>query len=109
MRGIVLAVLVTMGGAPLIGLEWVIGFRIGSLPLAGDLFTSFLKRRMSLPPSSQASGLDQVPEALLPLFACRNLLFLTTAGLGVATALFLIGDVLASRVLYTLRLRDRPY
>jgi len=108
-RGIVLAVLVTMAGAPLIGLEWVIGFLVGSLAMAGDLFSSFLKRRIALPPSSRASGLDQVPEALFPLFACRNLLSLTTADIGAVAALFLIGDVLASRVLYTLRLRDRPY
>jgi CDP-diglyceride synthetase len=75
-RGVVLAVLGTMVGAPLIGLGWAIGFLVGSLAMAGDLASSFLKRRMALPPSSRASGLDQLPEALLPLLACRNLLSL---------------------------------
>ena len=108
-RGVVLAVLVTMAGAALIGLEWVIGFLVGSLAMVGDLVSSFLKRRMDLRPSSRASGLDQLPEALFPLFACRNLLSLTTADIGATAALFFIGEVLFSRVLYAVRLRDQPY
>jgi hypothetical protein len=45
--------------------------------MAGDLFSSFLKRRLNLPPSSPALGLDQVPESLFPLLACRYSLPLT--------------------------------
>jgi len=108
-RGIVLAVLVTTAGAPLIGLDWTIGFVVGGLAMVGDLASSFLKRRIALPPSSRASGLDQVPEALLPLLACRDLLSLTMADIGVTAALFFIGEVLLSRVFYAFRLRDRPY
>src|SRR5271169_2370853 len=48
-----------MAGAPVTGLGWVIGFLVGSLAMAGDLASSFLKHRMALPPSSRASGLDQ--------------------------------------------------
>lgn len=108
-RGVLLAVLVTMAGAPLIGLGWEVGFLVGSLAMAGDLISSFLKRRMALPPSSRASGLDQVPEALLPLLACRNPLSLTMVDIGATAALFFIGEVLLSRVFYAFRLRDRPY
>ena len=108
-RGVVLAVLVTMAGAPLIGLEWVVGFLVGSLAMVGDLISSFVKRRMALPPSSRASGLDQVPEALFPLLICRNLLSLTMTDIGAAVALFFIGEILLSRALYAFRLRDRPY
>jgi CDP-diglyceride synthetase len=108
-RGVVLAVLVTMAGAPLIGLGWEIGVLVGSLAMAGDLLSSFLKRRMALAPSSRASGLDQLPEALFPLLACRNLLSLTIADIGAGVALFFIGELLLSRVLYAFRLRDRPY
>ena len=108
-RGIVLAVLVTTAGAPLIGLDWGIGALVGSLAMAGDLVSSFLKRRMALPPSSRASGLDQLPEALFPLLVCRNPLSLTIADIGVTAALFFIGEVLLSRVFYAFRLRDQPY
>ena len=78
-RGVVLAVLVTTAGAPLIGLDWKTGLLVGSVAMAGDLVSSFSKRRLNLPPSSRASGLDQVPESLFPLLACRNLLSLAAA------------------------------
>jgi len=109
LRGVVLAVLVTTAGAPLIGLDWGIGALVGSLAMVGDLASSFLKRRMALPPSSRASGLDQIPEALFPLLACRNPLSLTMADIGITAALFFVGEVLLSRVFYAFRLRDRPY
>jgi CDP-diglyceride synthetase len=108
-RGVVLAVVVTTAGAPLIGLSWDAGFLVGSFAMLGDLFSSFSKRRLALPPSSRASGLDQVPEALLPLLACRDLLRLTAPDIVVGVIIFFLGEVLLSRVLYSFRLRDRPY
>jgi CDP-2,3-bis-(O-geranylgeranyl)-sn-glycerol synthase len=108
-RGIALAVLVTMAGAPLIGLGWRIGLLVGSFAMAGDLFSSFCKRRLGLPSSSRASGLDQVPESLLPLLACRDLLGLTAADILVCVVMFVVGEVVLSRLLYAFRLRDRPY
>ncbi len=108
-RGIALAVLVTVAGALLIGLGWRIGLLIGAFAMAGDLFSSFCKRRLGLPSSSRASGLDQIPESLLPLLACRDLLALTTADIVVCVVMFVIGEVVLSRLLYAVRLRDRPY
>jgi CDP-diglyceride synthetase len=108
-RGVVLGILVTTAGAPLIGLGWRTGLLIGSVAMAGDLVSSFSKRRLNLPSSSRASGLDQVPEALFPLLACRNLLSLTAADIGACVAVFIAGEVLLSRLLYALQIRDRPY
>ena len=108
-RGVALAVLVTMAGALLIGLGWRIGLLVGAFAMAGDLFSSFCKRRLGLPSSSRASGLDQVPESLLPLLACRDLLALTAVDIVVCVLMFVIGEVVLSRLLYAFRLRDRPY
>ena len=108
-RGVVLAVLVTTAGASLIGLGWRIGLLVGSFAMAGDLFSSFCKRRLGMPSSSRASGLDQIPESLLPLLACRDLLGLTAADILVCVVMFVIGEVVLSRLLYAFRLRDRPY
>jgi len=77
--------------------------------MAGDLFSSFLKRRLHLSPESRATGLDQVPESLFPLLACRKLLSLTALDITVTVLIFFIGAVLVSRLLYKLHLRDRPY
>lgn len=108
-RGVVLAMLVTTTGALLLGLGWEAGLLVGSFAMAGDLLSSFFKRRMNLPSSSRASGLDQIPESLLPLLACRDLLSLTAADILVCVVMFLVGEVLLSRLLYAWHLRDRPY
>lgn len=108
-RGLVLAGLVTTAAAPAIGLRWEIGLLVGGFAMAGDLFSSFCKRRLGLPTSSRASGLDQVPEALLPLLACRELLALSAADIAVCVVMFAAGEVVLSRLLYAFRLRDHPY
>jgi len=108
-RGIALSLLVSAAGAPLIGLDAGIGAAVAGAAMAGDLLSSFVKRRLGLPPSSRATGLDQIPESLFPLLACRELLSLSAADIGAAVGIFLVGEVLLSRLLYRLRLRDRPY
>jgi CDP-2,3-bis-(O-geranylgeranyl)-sn-glycerol synthase len=77
--------------------------------MAGDLLSSFMKRRLGLPPSSKAVGLDQVPESLFPLLACRQAFSLTLLDITAGTALFVVGELLLSPVLFRLRIRDRPY
>jgi CDP-2,3-bis-(O-geranylgeranyl)-sn-glycerol synthase len=64
---------------------------------------------MKLPESSRAIGLDQVPESLFPLLACRRALSLTILDTAVAVVTFFVGEILISRILYRFRLRDRPY
>jgi len=77
--------------------------------MAGDLFSSFLKRRMRLPAGGRATGLDQVPESLFPLLACRAALSLTLLDIAVGVGIFLVGEVVLSRLLFKAHLRDRPY
>jgi CDP-archaeol synthase len=110
LRGILFAVLVTAASAPLLlGLEWKVGVAIGGGAMAGDLFSSFLKRRMHLLPSSRSTGLDQIPEALVPLLLCRHTLSLTALDIAVGVAIFFVGEVLLSVLFYKLHLRERPY
>ena len=108
-RGVLSSILVTSALAPTIGLEWEIGALVGSTAMAGDLFSSFLKRRFRLPPSSRATGLDQIPEALLPLLACRSVLALTVVDITVGVVLFFLGGLALSRVLYKLGIRGHPH
>jgi CDP-archaeol synthase len=108
-RGLVSAVLVTSASAPLIGVTWQTGALIGSLAMAGDLVSSFLKRRLKLPSSSKATGLDQVPESLLPALACRGLLALSVLDIAVCVLVFFVGEIVLARLSYWLHFRDRPY
>lgn len=109
MRGVLSSILVTSVCAPFVGLEWKIGIVVASAAMAGDSFSSFVKRRLGLPPSSRATGLDQVPESLFPLLSCRSMLALTIADIAMAVVLFFVGEIVLSRLLYRLRVRGHPY
>ena len=108
-RGILVSVLITTASAPLIGLDLTIGAIVAGAAMAGDLFSSFVKRRLNSPPSSQALGLDQVPESLFPMLACRDALSLTIADIALAVGIFFIGALILSRFLFRAHLRDEPY
>ena len=108
-RGVVVSLLVTALGAMLLGFQFWLGLLVASAAMAGDLLSSFLKRRLRLAPSSKATGLDQIPESLFPLLACRFVLSLTWIDIAVGCSIFFAGEVLFSRFFFWLRLRDRPY
>ena len=108
-RGILVSIFITSACAPLIGFTFKIGFLVAASAMAGDLLSSFLKRRLSLQPSSQAMGLDQIPESLFPLLACRLPFSLTALDIVAGIAIFFVGEILLSRVLFRLRVRDQPY
>jgi len=108
-RGIVISLLVTALGAILLGLQFWLGLLVASTAMAGDLLSSFLKRRLHLAASSKATGLDQIPESLFPLLACQSALSLSALDIAVACAIFFVGQVLFSRLFFWLGLRDRPY
>lgn len=108
-RGVVLSILATAIGAPWIGLDWTIGLLVATTAMIGDLFSSFTKRRMKLAPGSMALGLDQIPESLLPTVACRWILPISVLDIAFVVVLFFVGELVISRALYTLNIRDRPY
>lgn len=108
-RGIVVSVLATPLAAALVGLGWQIGLLVAVAAMIGDLLSSFIKRRFGFPPSSMAIGLDQIPESLLPFLAARLLLQVTFLDVAIGTAIFFVGSLAVSRILFKLHVRDEPY
>jgi CDP-diglyceride synthetase len=108
-RGIVLSILITTGFAPVLGLEWKIGLMAATMAMVGDLFSSFLKRRLKIPPSNGATGLDQIPESLFPALACRSMLSLTMLDITSVVVIFSVGEMVLSRLLFKWHVRDRPF
>jgi CDP-2,3-bis-(O-geranylgeranyl)-sn-glycerol synthase len=108
-RGVAAALLASTLGALIIGMPARVGALVGAGAMAGDILSSFIKRRLDLAPSSRATGLDQIPESLLPLLACRLMLPLTASDIAAVVAIFFVGEIVLSRALYRLHLRDRPY
>jgi hypothetical protein len=108
-RGILVSIFVTSACAPLLGLTLKLGLVVATMAMAGDLFSSFLKRRLGLQPSSRVVGLDQIPESLFPLLACSQAFSLTALDIIAGTAIFFVGEVVLSRALFRLHVRDQPY
>jgi hypothetical protein len=108
-RGAVVSVTGTTLAAPLLSLDAAVGILVGTTAMLGDLFSSFLKRRLDFGPSSRATGLDQIPESLFPLLACSCVLSLHAFDILVGVATFFIGAAFLSPIFHRIGIRDRPF
>ena len=108
-RGVLLSPLATGASATLLGLPVGVGVVVGAGAMAGDLLSSFLKRRLGVPSSGRMLGLDQIPEALLPLLAVADKFALTWPTIGWMVVGFVVLELGLSPVFYRLGIRNRPY
>lgn len=108
-RGVVVSELATSICAALMGLGWGVGVLIATFAMAGDLFSSFVKRRLHLASSSRAIGLDHIPESLFPLLASKLLLPLSILDVVAGVTIFVVGALILSPLLFKLNLRDQPH
>lgn len=108
-RGVIAAVITSSLIAYLLGFTWTFGMIIGSLVMLGDLLASFIKRRLGLPSSSQAPGLDQIPESLIPLFYSASIFNLGWQSILLTVVAFWVSEILLSRLLFKLGVRRHPY
>ena len=95
--------------ALLLGMELRIGLLISAGVIGGDLFSSFIKRRLGMKVSSMAVLLDQVPESLFPYLLVMDLLELPWREVGAAVLSFTVFELLISRFLYWIHIRKQPY
>ena len=98
-RGVVGAVLATAAIAPLFNLTVPEGAAFAMLAMSGDLFSSFIKRRLGIASSRSVPLLDQLPETLLPLWGMQTALGASASEIVLAIALFIVIDLLLSRLI----------
>lgn len=108
-RGLLAGLAAVTAAAVAMGHPWWLGAQFALASLVGDAASSFCKRRLAIQPSGQALGLDQIPEALLPLLVCYRSLGLDPLGVLLLVTLFTLGQVLVSPLMYRLGIRRRPY
>jgi CDP-2,3-bis-(O-geranylgeranyl)-sn-glycerol synthase len=108
-RGVLLAPLATGASAALVGLPAGVGVVVGAAAMLGDLLSSFVKRRLGVPSSGMMVGVDQIPEALLPLLAVAGEYALTWPAIGWIVAGFVVLELALSPVFFRLGIRNRPY
>jgi CDP-2,3-bis-(O-geranylgeranyl)-sn-glycerol synthase len=108
-RGVVVSIAFTSVIGLLLGFDLSIGAALASLSMLGDLASSFVKRRLGFDSHAQAFGLDQIPEALLPLLVLQKPLGLTWIDILLVVLAFVLLGVLLSRMLYKIGIREQPH
>jgi len=108
-RGLISGVALPTMLAPLLGWPPQHGTLIGASAMLGDLCSSFVKRRLALPPEARATGLDQLPEALIPTLIATTFLSINGWELIVIPVTFMLIEISISPLLYRLHLRNKPY
>lgn len=108
-RGIFSSLLATPVVAVLLGYSVEAGLMVAIYVVIGDLFSSFIKRRLSMEPSSMAPLLDQVPESFIPAFMLRQTFNLDILSVIWLVLIFITIELLLSYILYRWGVRKRPY
>jgi CDP-2,3-bis-(O-geranylgeranyl)-sn-glycerol synthase len=97
-RGLILGTLACGATAWLLQYPLLLGIAFGLLSLAADSASSFVKRRLRLRPGAEIPGLDQLPEALVPLVVLSGPLGLPLTDSVVIAVVFMLLDIAAVRV-----------
>jgi len=87
-----------------LGIHWVLGVEFAALSMLGDAASSVWKRRRGRQPGEDDPGLDQLPEALVPLVALQGPLGLGWRQILLVTTGFAILNLISLRVRHPRRL-----
>jgi uncharacterized protein len=111
-RGVLAGILAgTLVGLAL-DFPWWVGMGTGALSMAGDLYSSFLKRRLSFVSGDVVPGLDQLPEGIFPFLILAPFFSLSFVYALLCVAVFGIGayfgSVFLNRVLLGIPSKSYP-
>lgn len=88
---------------------FVFGLLFGLLALAGDLLSSFIKRRLGLKASARMPWLDQVPEAAFPVLLAMGWGLVDAWAALFIVVFFTLSNMWISPLLYRLGIRREPH
>ena len=108
-RGVIFSIVFTASFSPVLGLPLKTGLIIAALAMLGDIFSSFIKRRLGYPPSAMALGLDQIPESLFPLLVVFRQYHIAIEDVFFLVLTFIVVELVVSRILFRFHIRNKPY
>ncbi len=108
-RGLIASIMLTTGVAWLLDYSLQTGVLIALAAMVGDVFSSFIKRRLHMKSSSMAPLLDQIPESLFPLLLMREQFALDAVSIVILLCGFIVLELVLSQILYRLGIRKTPY
>lgn len=92
-----------------LGYPWQMGAAAGAAAMAGDLCSSFFKRRLGIVPSGRAPIIDKLPEAMFPALILMQWMPLTFLEVLAAVLLFMLLELPLSIALFHMGIREKPY
>lgn len=107
LRGIGSSFLATALVTAILGYGWSVGVGIAAAAMAGDLVSSFTKRRLGLQSSHDVYGLDQIPESFFPGVLYRHLFQMSWINLMLVVVVFFVLDVVLTEWVRRLESRSR--
>ena len=108
-RGLLSSMIATTLLAKLLGVDYFTGLQVSVLAMLGDLFSSFIKRRLGKKPGTRFLLLDQIPESLLPAVLLMRQFSLDWGQVMVLVLAFIIIGQCLSFILYRLGVRKKAY
>ena len=108
-RGIIASIAATVAVSYLLYHEVAIGLFIALLAMCGDLFSSFIKRRLKKSSGSQMFLLDQLPESTFPALLLLYLHHIDLMQVISIVTGFIILELLLSILLFRVGIRKHPY
>lgn len=108
-RGLLSSIVLTSAVAVIVGVGFTIGVLVALGAMSGDLMASFIKRRLSMAPSSMALFLDQIPESLIPAMFLMHIYTLSWLDVTVIVVMFTCIELILSVLLYKIGIRKHPY
>jgi hypothetical protein len=103
-RGLLAALIITATIGWIFSYPIMVGIKIAVAAMLGDILSSFIKRRLKKPSSTRVLLLDQLPECLLPLLLMQKEFDLTWQMMIIVSALFLMIEIMLSKVLHKLNI-----
>lgn len=83
--------------------------RVAADAILGNALSSFVKRRLRIPSSGSAPGLDQIPEVLLPVLPVRAIEPVSFVLVAADVLIVLWLEPPFARLWHRWRLREHPY
>ncbi|MGV6858986.1 MAG: CDP-archaeol synthase [bacterium] len=108
-RGLIASLLCTSLVGLILFVPLNISLTIASLAMLGDLLSSFVKRRVGIKPSGMLTGVDQIPESLLPALSVAPYFDFSAAQVVLIVLGFFVLNRWLSVVLYKMNIRRRPF
>lgn len=107
-RGVFATLLISPIAVLTFGYTAEIGILIAIGIISGDLFSSFVKRRLGMAPSSKAPLLDQIPESLIPALMMMHIFNLSLLSVLFLVFAFTVIDMIITYFLYHWRILRKP-